>query len=114
MVTLHTFLLADFFFKLTFSKNCFRNTFELSNCLDPDQARHFVGPDLYPNCLKKGGKELMHLSKVQYKYNSKTSSMTERQMFICFLAKVYFGKLLMTLPISNSIFKHIFHIYKFV
>ena len=24
-----------------------------SNSLDPDQARHFVGPDLGPNCLQK-------------------------------------------------------------
>ena len=23
----------------------------LANSLDPDQARHFVGPDLDPNCL---------------------------------------------------------------
>ena len=23
------------------------------NSLDPDQARHFVGPDLGPNCLQK-------------------------------------------------------------
>ena len=23
----------------------------LANSLDPDQARHFVGPDLEPNCL---------------------------------------------------------------
>ena len=25
----------------------------MSNSLDPDQARHFVGPDLSPNCLQK-------------------------------------------------------------
>ena len=25
----------------------------MSNSLDPDQARHFVVPDLVPNCLKK-------------------------------------------------------------
>ena len=25
----------------------------MSNRLDPDQARHFVGPDLGPNCLQK-------------------------------------------------------------
>ena len=25
----------------------------MSNRLDPDQARHFVGPDLDPNCLQK-------------------------------------------------------------
>ena len=24
----------------------------VSNGLDPDQARHFVGPDLGPNCLQ--------------------------------------------------------------
>ena len=25
----------------------------MSNSLDPDQARHFVGPDLYANCLQR-------------------------------------------------------------
>ena len=25
----------------------------MSNSLDPDQARHFVGPDLDPNCLQR-------------------------------------------------------------
>ena len=25
----------------------------MSNSLDPDQARHYVGPDLGPNCLQK-------------------------------------------------------------
>ena len=25
----------------------------MSNSLDPDQARHFVRPDLWPNCLQK-------------------------------------------------------------
>ena len=36
-----------FFFKI--------NIFEelrVSNCLDPDQVRHSVGPDLGPNCLQ--------------------------------------------------------------
>ena len=45
--------LADFFFKLTFSKKSFRNTIRVSNCLDLDQDRHFVGPDLGPNCFSK-------------------------------------------------------------
>ena len=39
-------LSADFFSKLTFSKNNFRNTIRVSNSLDPDQDRHSVGPDL--------------------------------------------------------------------
>ena len=43
---------ADFFPKSTVSKNSFRNTIRVSNSLDLDQARHFVGPDLGPNCLQ--------------------------------------------------------------
>ena len=31
----------------------FRITIKVSNSLDPDQARRFVGPDLGPNCLQK-------------------------------------------------------------
>ena len=34
-------------------KNSFRNTITVSNSLDPDQARHFVVPDLSPNCLQR-------------------------------------------------------------
>ena len=44
---------ADFFQKLTFSKKSFRNTIKVSNSLDPDQDRHFVGPDMGPNCLQR-------------------------------------------------------------
>ena len=31
----------------------FFNTIRVSNSWDPDQARHFVGPDLGPNCLQR-------------------------------------------------------------
>ena len=31
----------------------FFNTIRVSNSLAPDQARHFVGPDLGPNCLQR-------------------------------------------------------------
>ena len=41
---------ADFFSKLTFSKISFGNNIKVSNGLDQDQARYFVGPDLDPNC----------------------------------------------------------------
>ena len=41
------------FSKLTFSKNSFKNTFKVSNSLDPDQDRHPVGPDLDSNCLQR-------------------------------------------------------------
>ena len=44
---------ADFFSKLTFLKNSFRNTIRVLNSLDQDQDRHFVGPDLGPNSLQR-------------------------------------------------------------
>ena len=33
--------------------DCTRNTIRVSNSLDPDQARHFVGHNLGPNCLQE-------------------------------------------------------------
>ena len=39
--------------KSTFSKKKFRDTFRYSNSLDPDQAQHFVEPDLGPNCWQR-------------------------------------------------------------
>ena len=53
-VILQAFLwTVDFMPNSTFSKNSFMNTIRVSNSLDPDQARHFDGPDLGPNCLQK-------------------------------------------------------------
>ena len=46
-------LFADFFSKLTFSKNYFRSTIRVSNGLDPDQDRHYFCPDLDPSCLQR-------------------------------------------------------------
>ena len=37
---------ADFFLK-----HSFKNKIRVSNSLDPDQARHSVGPDLDTNCF---------------------------------------------------------------
>ena len=44
---------ADSFSKLTFSKNYFRNIIRVSNSLDPDQARRFVGPNLGPSSVQR-------------------------------------------------------------
>ena len=45
--------------KITFSKKALRNTINVSNSLDPDQARDFVWPDLGPNCLERQKLPLM-------------------------------------------------------
>ena len=46
---------ASYFQNYLFWKNSFRNKIKVSNTvsLDPDQARHFVGPDLGPNCFQR-------------------------------------------------------------
>ena len=45
---------ADFFVKInTFEKIIQEYHQSVSNSLDPDQARHFGGPDLDPNCLQR-------------------------------------------------------------
>ena len=35
-----------------FQNHLFRKILSVSNTLDPDQARHFVGPNVGPNCLQ--------------------------------------------------------------
>ena len=48
-----SFLSPADIFQNIFSNRYFKNTFRVSNSLDPDQARHFVGPDLGPNGFAK-------------------------------------------------------------
>ena len=50
-----TFFLSpvDFLFNSSFQKKSFKNTIRMSNRLDPDQARHYVRPDLGPNYLQR-------------------------------------------------------------
>ena len=47
------FVVCRYFSTLLFSKYSFRNNIRVSNSLDSDQARHFVGPDLDPNYLQR-------------------------------------------------------------
>ena len=58
---------ADFFSKLTFSQNSFRNTVRMSNNLDPDKDRHYVGPDLGQNCLQSLSADEVTTSKERFK-----------------------------------------------
>ena len=45
-----SFFLHDLFGLLLFF---YKINIRVSNSLDTDQARHFVGPDLGPNCLQR-------------------------------------------------------------
>ena len=49
-----------------------------SNSLDPDQARHIVGPDLGPNCLQR-------LSTAKHGRNYKSSSESTRLTLVLLL-----------------------------
>ena len=46
----------------------------MSNSLDSDQARHFVGPDLGPNCLRS--------------YHQMTQADKELNWFVCFVCLI--------------------------
>ena len=41
------------FFKINIFRKILSGISSVSNNLDPDQAGHFVRPDLHPNCLQK-------------------------------------------------------------
>ena len=45
--------LLQTFSKINFPKNSSGNTIRVPNSLDSDQDRHYVGPDLGPNCLQR-------------------------------------------------------------
>ena len=62
-VILHVFSHQLIFFKSTFSKNSF---ITVSNSLDPNQAQHFVGPDLGPNCLQRLSQDDNSRQRVNY------------------------------------------------
>ena len=50
LLFLHTVIIVPYFTLWILE---FFNTIRVSNSLDPDQARHYVGPDLGPNCLQR-------------------------------------------------------------
>ena len=52
ILCMHLLLSADFFQNQLFQKTL-PGTLLMSNCLDPDQDRQYVGPDLGPDCLQR-------------------------------------------------------------
>ena len=50
---LHAVLSSADHLKISFFKKILSGKPSVSNSLDPDQARRFVGSDLGPNCLQK-------------------------------------------------------------
>ena len=55
--SLHTFCPLLIFKKINFLGEKFRKTIRVSISLYPDQARHFVGPDLGLNCLQRSSED---------------------------------------------------------
>ena len=50
---MHLLSSANIFENYLFEKSYFRNTIRVLNDSDPDQDRHYVSPDLGPNCLQR-------------------------------------------------------------
>ena len=57
----------------------FFNTIWVSNSLDPDQAGHFVGPDLVPNCLQR----LSADNKMSFKLFAKVITRQQKSALAC-------------------------------
>ena len=51
-------------------KNPSRNTNSVSNSLDPDQNRLYVGPDLGPNCLKGYHQKILLYTELKEKFKT--------------------------------------------
>ena len=50
-----TIVMQEFFFsKFTYLKNSFRDTIRVLNSMDPNQAWHFVEPDIWVQTVCKG------------------------------------------------------------
>ena len=76
------FLSSAEFFESIFSKNSFRNTFRVSNRLDPDQARQNVGPDPVPNYLQRLSADGTGRQRISCLPRQNRSSEKEMQFFL--------------------------------
>ena len=64
------------------------NTIGVSNSLDLDQAQHFVGPDLGPNCLQRLSAEDTSRQRVkEERHLSATSVYKKRLIHVNFLSR---------------------------
>ena len=68
---------ADLFFKAYLFQKKFRNTIRMSNCMDPDQARHFVRPDLGLNCFQRLSADEKIYTQLFFKVNMKNPAMAK-------------------------------------
>ena len=70
------------FFQNLLLKKSFRNTIRVTNGLDPDQDRPYVGPDLGPNCLQSlSAEDKLQLAK--YELTLKVPNMTAADDKFC-------------------------------
>ena len=61
----------------------------MSNSLDPDQARRFVGPDLVPNCLSRLSAYGTGRQRVNKGFNLSFISLLQQYNFVCEFRQLY-------------------------
>ena len=70
------FMLSVDFLKINFFQTFFQKH-SVSNSFDADQAEHFVGPDLSPNCLERSaGDTKFHCKQSKSYYTSEFQGTT--------------------------------------
>ena len=94
----------------------------MSNSLDPDQAQHFVGPDLGPNCLQKFSADNTRRQKINEKVSGKGTSWhicppdPDQPAYLQSLIRVFVGRSMVTNSVDpNEIMLHfiwVFNVFK--
>ena len=83
-------VICGFFQNQLFKKN---QEFKMSNSLDLDQARHLVGPDLDPNCLKRlSAGHLWDLLSGMTSYHGHMPTLEDLISLLCYLSHVTCGQ----------------------
>ena len=78
------------FFKINFSKSCFRNTTGVSNGLDLDLDRHCVHPDLETLCLLDPDLDQNRLHFIGYQKMTKVAASKEKVNFCIHTSGTYY------------------------
>ena len=94
-------------FKVNFFDKFFQEYHQSVIHLDPDQARHFVGPDLGPNCLQKLVGKVFIAYRISVKLLSTLFPETDRTLFMSWTYLLYGTQtVILSTAVSIDLFWH--------
>ena len=76
-------------------------TSSVSNSLDPDQAQHFVRPDLEPNCLQKQTTQASRVTAFSRLHSQSLNNVNEHAFLTLMLHFLDFFVFILYTPVNN-------------